>query len=201
MAAPRLVLAFLACAAATGCLPSLEPIEAWAMTLSRIRECTFVSPGAPQCAADEALATRSVTGRWVFEHGDALSFSVTLETGATLAGIYFADDGTGFEEPEAPCFGEGGICYFARDRFTLSDGEEGCRSGGERKIVARLFEVDGVRQLEAVVSDVVQELGVVEDVCNILSQVDSIDSGTGVFQPEPSLARTESAVRPDGEDG
>jgi hypothetical protein len=199
--APRLILAIIACAAGAGCLPSLEPIEAWAMTLTRIRECTFVSPGAPQCAGDEALAARSVSGRWVFEHGAAQSFSVTIETGATFAGIYFADDGTGFEEPEAPCFGEGGLCYFARDRFTLADGEEGCRSGGERKIVARLSEVDGERQLEAVVSDVVQELGVVEDTCSILSQVDSIDSGTGVFQAEPSLARTESAVKPDGEDG
>lgn len=183
-------VACVACVGAgLGCGPAVVPIEAWAMALSRVRECSVVGEGATQCTSDDELAGRTTRGRWVFDHGAEASVAITLENGATFAGIYFDDDGATLQDETPPCFGQGGLCYFARDRSTFSDGPVDCRSGAQHLVVARLTEEDGERKLEAVVSDVVQELEVVDGECQLVSFTETVDAGTGVVAPQLSLAR------------
>jgi hypothetical protein len=166
---------------ATGCGPHLEPLEAWDMTMKRVRACSVVGEGQENCVPEDELDRRVLKGRWIVEHTPDQSFSVTLENGATFSGITFADDGATLEEATPPCLGNGGLCYFARDRsLSFDENDNSCGRMSEHTVVMRLTEEEGSRKLEAVVRD----LSLVDRNCQAPAQTELIDTGTGVYDPE-----------------
>jgi hypothetical protein len=196
-ALPHLVAcALLGALLGGGCSISVDPLEAWTMTLHRVESCSVVGEGQQNCVPDDELASQTTKGRWVFEHGPDQSFQVTLHDGASYSGIYFSDDGRTLTTEAPPCTGNGeGLCYFARNRSSsIDDNDNGCARTSEYLIVARLTEVDeseaaGGRKLEASISS----RTLVDDNCQAPAFTEVIDTGTGVFDPDHvSLAQAEA---------
>ncbi len=170
------------------CGIDLAPREAWQMTFSTEKDCSFVGVGAGQCADATQLAQTTTHGRWVFEHGSDDAFTVNLDDGRTLAGIDFQDDGRTLQPPTAPCLGQGGICYFARDRSASVDpNDNNCARIAEFLMIARLVDDNGTRKLTASLSD----RSFRDEACGTPSGQERVVNGVGVFQADPAAAQSE----------
>lgn len=113
-----------------GCAPedTLLPFDVTLITLS---DCSQVGQGGVNCEDEEDLQGVTLQGRWIFDYRGADTFAVTTESGKTIAGVYFANDG---RVETTACQGTGGVCHFARTRFAATDEATGCTKLTERVI-------------------------------------------------------------------
>jgi hypothetical protein len=163
----------------TSCGVAVQPLEAFDVVLAPVRDCTLTGAATRDCVDDSLLAQRRTRGRWVFEHAADSSFTLTTEQGTTLAGIHFNDDARVLNE--APCIGEGGLCYFARRRFESSDAD-GCTAFGELVAILRRADDSTVTGLVADVSGTDQD-------CGTSTVVERQELVNGTRVDEPAQAR------------
>ena len=166
-------------AVSAGCGVNPQELEAFDVILARARDCTLTGAAGRDCTDEAVLAQQRVKGRWIFEHAAADSFTLTTEEGTTLAGIHFADDARVLNE--APCIGEGGICYFARRRFESSD-STGCTSFGELVVILR-------RGDDTTINGVVADVSGTDQECGTSTVLDRQDNVVGTRVAEPARAR------------
>jgi hypothetical protein len=181
--APRCLLlvvvsAFLALSA---CAP--EPIMGFDVTLVPIVDCSTTGQANQSCVPDATLAQQRTQGRWTFEIGAQDAFSVITDRGDVYPGIYFENDLSTLEA--VGCSGEGGTCYFARDRFESIDANNNnCRRFGQTFLVSHVIE----GRLQGQFHDVNGN----DENCGNVSVTEKIFRVTGTLLEEPSLARDEA---------
>jgi hypothetical protein len=164
-----------------GCAP--ESLMAWDVTLVPIVDCSTTGQANQSCVPDATLAQQRIQGRWTFEIGAQDAFSVITKKGDVYPGIYFANDLSTLEA--VGCSGEGGTCYFARDRFESIDvNNNNCRRFGQTFLVSHV--IDG--QLQGQFHDVNGN----DENCGNISVTEKIFRVTGALLEEPSLARDEA---------
>jgi hypothetical protein len=166
-----------------------EPlIVAYDVELAQISDCRQTGQST-QCTTDDELDDTVLRGRWYVEDRDGGKFLLTLEDGATLAGLSFPNDGTNFLVVEAAdhpgaavgCTGEGGTCFFARNGASGTDVSTGCARKDEHAII--LHELEGVLRGEVV------DAFSTDVACETASAAVAVVDVTGVLVDEPSLAR------------
>ena len=167
---------------ALGCGLPVSSLEAFDVTLTPRARCTLTGATTRSCTDEATLAERSVQGRWIFENASDNSFTVTTELGVTIPGISFDDDGVTFNQ--APCTGEGGLCYFARRRFDSTDPNDGCTRQGELVIIVRRPDVG---TFSGLLSDVTTS----DDLCGTSTISQSVDDVSATLSSEPALARSQ----------
>jgi len=130
--AVRLLTGALALVALVACGGDPEDtLSAFDVTLRTSSDCSQVGQGGVNCESEEDLLAVSTAGRWVFDYRGVDTFVLTTHTGKTVAGVYFRNDG---RVTTRACEGQGGICHFARTRFTTSDANSECEQITERVV-------------------------------------------------------------------
>lgn len=114
---------------------TLQPFE---VSLTTMSDCSQVGQGAVNCTDESALRALTTTARWVIDYRGPDTFVLLTDTGRTLPGVYFANDG---RVQTRSCTGEGGTCHFSRTRFAGEDPQSGCPRQLQR--VVDLRTVDG----------------------------------------------------------
>lgn len=167
--------------AAGACRPVLAPLQGYDVVRQPILDCTLTGSTSRDCIDDAELAQRRTRAHWVVEHAPQESFSLTLEDGVTLPGIWFDDDGLVLSDP--PCTGEGGLCYFARRKFeSVDERQGGCTRFGELVAILR-------RDHEGTVSGIIGDQNGTDERCGTSTIVQRIDEVSGAPTEEPALAR------------
>ena len=185
MIARAFLCALLALGPGAACGVSVAPLEGFEVVIRPSQDCTLTGATTRDCVDEAVLAQRSTKGRWIFEHSTNDAFTVTTEEGITLPGITFFDDGV---FSEAPCLGEGGLCYFGRRRFeSTDDRDNGCTAFGER-VVILLRQTDGT-----FTGQLVDTQGTDQD-CGTSTVVQRRSALTGTLLAEPSQPRTDAAL-------
>ncbi len=165
-----------------------EPIVAYDVELAQLSDCRQTGQST-QCTTDDELDDTIRRGRWYVEDRDAGKFLLTLEDGATLAGLSFPNDGQNILLVEAAdhpgtavgCSGEGGTCFFARNGSSGTDLSTGCARNDEHAII--LHELEGT-----LLGEVVDAFSTDVE-CATASAAVAVVGVTGVKVDEPSLAR------------
>ena len=169
---------------ASACGPSPQALEAFDVVRKPTQDCTLTGATSRNCADDATLGAQQRTGRWIFEHAPAETFTLTTEDGFTLPGIYFNDDTTILNQD--PCVGGGGLCYFARHKFDSVDPKNNnCAKFGE--VVAIMHRADDTH-----VTGVFSDTSGTDQNCGTSTVVQKIDAVTGERTSQPALAREEA---------
>ena len=168
-----------------GCGISVQPLEAFDVTLNPTQDCTLTGSTSRDCTDAAQLALQQTTGRWIFEQEPAQSFTLTTEEGITLPGIIFNDDGLVLNQDPCLGAGAGAICYFARRKFESVDARNNnCTRFAELVAIVRRVD-DG--NFAGVLSDTQGA----DQSCGTSTVIQRIDNVAGKKAPEPSLAREE----------
>lgn len=171
-----------------GCGVSVKPLEGFDVVITPNKDCTLTGATTQDCVDEAVLAQRRTRGHWIFEHSTDEAFTVTTEEGTTLPGITFYDDG--FVLNEAPCVGEGGLCYFGRRRFeSTDDRDNGCTSFGESVVIL-------LRQDDGTFAGLFNEIQGTDQDCGTSTVLQRSFNVTGTILPEPSQPRADAAVKP-----
>jgi hypothetical protein len=157
-----------------------ERIEAFDVVLVPQEDCTVIA-AVGACVDPALLAQRQTRARWIVEHAQDGTFLLTTHEGATIPGVFFNDDDDVFNE--APCVGDGGLCYFARSRLESTDERNnGCTTFSEFTIIMRRSDREAV---EARVLDV---RGTDQD-CNAPTVLQTSTRVNGTLAVEPARTR------------
>ena len=170
---------------AAACGPSPQPLEAFDVTLVPTRDCTTTGATSQDCTDAATLAQQSIAGRWILEHGASESFTLTTEEGITLPGIDFNDDGTILNQ--APCVGQGGLCYFARRKIDSVDPHNNnCQKFAE--LVAILRRTD-----DASFSGILSDTQGSDANCGTSNVIEHVSNVNGKRSGAPALSRVEAS--------
>jgi hypothetical protein len=179
---------FVVVALASACGIPVQPLEAFDVVIRPNTNCTLTGSTSQDCTDPEDLEQQTITGRWVVEHGPAGAFTLTTEEGQSLPGIYFNDDG--FVLSQAPCVGQGGLCYFARDKHeSIDDRNNGCREFAESVVILR-------RTDEVTMSGIFNDTQGADEACGTSTVVVKAADVELTRADEPALARKSAEGTP-----
>jgi hypothetical protein len=121
LALPLLLFALLGGALACG--GDEETVFPFEVTLRTMEDCSVLGQGALNCADEASLQALEITARWVFDYRGRDTFVLLTDTGRTLPGVYFRNNGN---LVTGACGGEGGTCLFSRTTSSGDDPQSGC---------------------------------------------------------------------------
>lgn len=176
----------------SACGDDASRLVGWDVELVPTLDCTLTGQATRDCSDPAVLGQTRVTGRWIIDDdkgapgfgGGAHAFTVTTETGITLAGLAFPNDNSFIQA--VGCAGEGGTCYFARHRTdSLDPNENNCRRFTELVVIVHTLDD---KTYQGLLSDVAG----LDQACGTPSATELVHSVTGTRVEDPVLARAET---------